>query len=119
MITLGAVVHLSAFVITRGADQRAIIKERLSLGIGALKTMKEVWPVAESVLQRVKGAAREIISLRKSATSNMPDPHLPDMYTGGSYDVWLEGLQDPLFNEIAEMGPAGQVMQPVIYHTHA
>lgn len=112
MITLAAVVHLSAYVINRSADQRSLIKERLSLSIGALKGVREIWPVADSVLQRVRGAAREIMSLRQPNAATLLQAQVdPDLYSTGSCDVWLENVQDNVFNEIADIVPLSQAYE--------
>ncbi|MCJ1376929.1 hypothetical protein MMC17_000019 [Xylographa soralifera] len=114
MVTLAAVVHLSAYVINRNADQRSIIKERLSLSIGALKCVRDIWPVADSVLQRVRGAAREILTLRQPNAAHLLQQQVdPELYNTGSCDVWLENVQDSIFGEIAD----GQAFEPLMYQT--
>ncbi|MCJ1317182.1 hypothetical protein MMC15_002505 [Xylographa vitiligo] len=114
MVTLAAVVHLSAYVINRNADQRSIIKERLLLSIGALKSVRDIWPVADSVLQRVRGAAREILTLRQPNAAHLLQQQVdPELYNTGSCDVWLENVQDSIFSEIAD----GQTFEPLMYHT--
>ncbi|MCJ1404274.1 hypothetical protein MMC11_007499 [Xylographa trunciseda] len=116
MVTLAAVVHLSAYVINRNVDQRSIIKERLLLSIGALKSVREIWPVADSVLQRVRGAAREILTLRQPNAANLLQQQVdPELYSAGSCDIWLENVQDSIFSEIAE----GQTFEPLMYHTQS
>jgi hypothetical protein len=60
IITLGAVVHLSAFVTSQGTGQRAAIKDKLALSIGALKSVCETWAIADSVLKMIKAAAKEV-----------------------------------------------------------
>ena len=116
MVTLAAVVHLSAYVINRNADQRTIIKERLSLSIGALKSVRDIWPVADSVLQRVRGAAREILTLRQPNAAHLLQQQVdPELYNTGSCDVWLENVQDSIFSEIAD----GQAFEPLMYQTQS
>jgi len=113
MVTLAAVVHLSAYVITRNTELRILIKERLTLSIGALKTVREIWQVADSVLQRVRMAAREIMTLRKPEATQMVATTLdPDLYDLANSDLWNDGLQDPLFNEIASIGAPGHGVDP-------
>ncbi|MCJ1281608.1 hypothetical protein MMC26_000928 [Xylographa opegraphella] len=114
MVTLAGVVHLSAYVINRNADQRSTIKERLSLSIGALKSVRDIWPVADSVLQRVRGAAREILTLRQPNAANLLQQQVdPELYNTGSCDVWLENVQDSIFSEIAD----GHSFEPLMYQT--
>ena len=117
MVTLQCVVHLSAYVITSGVEQRGKIKERLTLGIGALKTVRETWPVADSVLQRVKAAAREIMALRKPQDTHMLENTNinPELFDLAGSQIWLEGVYDPLFNEIAGVGPSEPVVAPLTY----
>ena len=114
MITLGAVVHLSAHVITKSQEQKSIFKDRLALGVGALKAVREVWAVADSVMLRIKGAAREILG------GKMPPPQLaleanviPDAYNIIGCDLWLDGLQDPIFAEMTEMATRQAMAAPL------
>jgi hypothetical protein len=65
MITLGAIVHLGACSFVLYGDEGYLAKERIRLGIGALKTLEECWTVAGCVLQQVKGVAREVFALPK------------------------------------------------------
>ena len=64
VITLGAIVHLSACCFVLAGEDAFVSKERIRLGVGALKTMEEIWPVAGCVLQQVKGVAREVFAIR-------------------------------------------------------
>jgi hypothetical protein len=64
VITLGAIVHLSACSWLLHGDEGFLAKERIRLGVGALKTLEEVWSVAGCVLMQVKGVAREVFSLQ-------------------------------------------------------
>lgn len=116
MVTLAAVVHLSAYVITRNTELRIVIKERLTLSIGALKTVREIWQVADSVLQRVRMAAREIMTLKKPEAAQLVATTLdPDLYDLANSDLWNDGLQDPLFNEIASIDPPGHGVDPSLF----
>lgn len=64
VITLAAIVHLSACSWLLHGDEGFLAKERIRLGVGALKTLEEVWNVAGCVLMQVKGVAREVFSLQ-------------------------------------------------------
>ncbi|PWW72308.1 hypothetical protein C7212DRAFT_354685 [Tuber magnatum] len=64
VITLAAIVHLSACSWLLHGDEGFLAKERIRLGVGALKTLEEVWSVAGCVLMQVKGVAREVFSLQ-------------------------------------------------------
>lgn len=64
VITLAAIVHLSACCFVLVGEDSFISKERIRLGVGALKTMEEVWPVAGCVLQQVKGVAKEVFAIQ-------------------------------------------------------
>lgn len=64
VITLAAIVHLSACSWLLTGDEGFLAKERIRLGVGALKTLGEVWSVADCVLMQVKGVAREVFSLQ-------------------------------------------------------
>lgn len=60
MITLASIVHLSACSWLLSGDEGFLAKERIRLGVGALKTLEEVWSIAAFVLQQVKLVAREV-----------------------------------------------------------
>ena len=60
ILTLATIVHLSACSWLLSGDEGYLAKERIRLGIGALKTLDEVWGIAGCVLHQVKGAAREV-----------------------------------------------------------
>lgn len=64
VITLAAIVHLAACSWLLTGDEGFLAKERIRLGVGALKTLGEVWSVADCVLMQVKGVAREVFSLQ-------------------------------------------------------
>ncbi|KAI5796685.1 hypothetical protein FPQ18DRAFT_255787 [Pyronema domesticum] len=63
VITLAAVVHLSACSWLLSGDEGFLAKERIRLGVGALRSLGGVWGVAGSVLKQVKGVAREVFRL--------------------------------------------------------
>ncbi|KAI5841976.1 hypothetical protein DFP73DRAFT_528391 [Morchella snyderi] len=63
VITLAAIVHLSACSWLLTGDEGFLAKERIRLGVGALKTLGEVWSVADCVLMQVKGVAREVFAM--------------------------------------------------------
>ncbi|MCJ1311211.1 hypothetical protein MMC25_004882 [Agyrium rufum] len=67
MLTLGAVVHLSAYVLTpEGKPNEAqSLKELLGLEVGALKAIGATWNVAGAVMERIKGASREVLQWKK------------------------------------------------------
>jgi hypothetical protein len=116
MLTLAAVVHLSAYAINPKVDQRLLIKDRLVLEIGALKTIKEIWPIADSVIQKVKAAAREILSYKApQAQLTLEAPLDPSLYDLANPDLWTDPLNDTLFSDIANMGTAGHdFSQPLL-----
>lgn len=60
VLTLATIVHLSACSWLLTGDEGYLAKERIRLGIGALKTLDEVWGVAGCVLQQVRLAARHV-----------------------------------------------------------
>jgi hypothetical protein len=64
VITLAAVVHLSACSWLLSGDEGFLAKERIRLGVGALRSLGGVWGVAGSVLKQVKGVAREVFRLK-------------------------------------------------------
>jgi hypothetical protein len=72
VITMAAIVHLSACSFILYGDQGTLAKERIRLSIGALKTLDEVWPVAGQVLNQVKGVAREVFALQPTNATQHP-----------------------------------------------
>ena len=108
MLTLSAVVHLSAYVISKNSERRSSIRERLALSVGALKGIKGTWEVAGSVLQTIKAAAREVMSGSVNLEGSHPAidqacPYGPE----GAYQ-WVMTAQDPLFTEVPELLPTDQ-----------
>lgn len=84
VLTLATVVHLSACSWLLSGDEGYLAKERIRLGIGALKTLDEVWGVAGCVLQQVKGAAREVFRFPR------PEGWAELLGTGGAAGVITE-----------------------------
>ena len=115
MVTLGAIVQLSLYTLTVDPDRSTKSKQNLKLNVGALKTMKEVWPLADAVQAKVKGAAREAVSLKLPPSvkpmgiSHAQQPLLisstsPDAATIMQIfanDPWFVGLNESLFGEIS------------------
>lgn len=66
MVTLGAIVHLSACSFVLSGEEAHTAKERIRLALGALKGLEKVWSFAASVQQQLKRAAREVFNSRKS-----------------------------------------------------
>jgi hypothetical protein len=68
-VTMSSVVFLSywSFIATESGD--AFIKDNIRLNIGVLKTLGEVWPIANTVLGQVKGVAQELFKSRKALSN--------------------------------------------------
>ena len=108
MLTLSSVVHLSAYVLSHSADQRAFIRERLALSVGSLKGIKSTWLLADGVLQNIKAAAKEVMVCGMRMEPPMiqaADPY--GVGTGGN-GRWVVTIQDPLFKEVPELMPTDQ-----------
>jgi hypothetical protein len=102
---LGAVVHLSAFVLSYDPAKRTSIRGKLALSTGALKQIGDTWRVAQSVLGTIQAAAREIILSRGRL------PTLDSSIGAGKGAIfeqvnglYLEDLQDPFFLDLANLG---------------
>jgi hypothetical protein len=63
IITLACVVHLSACSWLLSGDEGFLAKERIRLGVGALRSLGNIWGVAAEVLAQVKGVARDVFRL--------------------------------------------------------
>ncbi|KAK9368918.1 hypothetical protein V1509DRAFT_621885 [Lipomyces kononenkoae] len=76
-ITLSLLVHLTAcvwvFYSPSAEKERAMVKERIKLGIGALRAMSESWSTAQHVLEKVQQAARIVFEQHRSADNFMRD----------------------------------------------
>ncbi|KAK9387806.1 hypothetical protein V1515DRAFT_600331 [Lipomyces mesembrius] len=70
-ITLSLLVHLTAcvwvFYGPSAEKQRSMAKERIKLGIGALRAMSENWSTAHHVLGQIKEAAQIVFDQHRSA----------------------------------------------------
>ena len=106
MLTLSAIVHLSAYILAHDTSQRIAIRERLALSVGSLKSIKGQWLLAGSVLQSIKGAAREVMAVGKMI--ERPQSGNSDRTygtEGSSNDPWAVTLHDPLFSHVPELLP--------------
>ncbi|KAF3119542.1 hypothetical protein TWF703_003296 [Orbilia oligospora] len=63
IITLSAIVHLSACSWLLYGEEGFMAKERIRLSVGALKTLEDIWHVAGCVLMQVKVVSREVFAL--------------------------------------------------------
>ena len=107
MLTLSAVVHLSAYILAHDMGHRAAIRERLALSVGSLKSIKGTWLLAGSVLQSIKGAAREVMAMGKSV--NKPpsgDASEPFHANGNNDNPWAVTMNDPLFTQVPDLLPS-------------
>ncbi|KAK9484354.1 hypothetical protein V1527DRAFT_470314 [Lipomyces starkeyi] len=70
-VTLSLLVHLTAcvwvFYGPSAEKQRSMAKERIKLGIGALRAMSENWSTAHRVLGQIKEAAQIVFDQHRSA----------------------------------------------------
>jgi hypothetical protein len=62
-----ALVHLSAYILSTEAEQTSLIRDRVALGVGALKGVRLTWPLASGVLDTLRQASREVIAVRSNA----------------------------------------------------
>lgn len=63
IITLACCIHLAACSWLLSGDEGFLAKERIRLGVGALRSLAGIWGVAGEVLEQVKGIAREVFRL--------------------------------------------------------
>jgi hypothetical protein len=75
------------------SDDARLAKERVRLSVGALKTMRDVWPVAEIVLHQVKAVAREVYA-RKPASQNPWDIATEEAIMRYLEDEQIQGLDE-------------------------
>ena len=113
MLTLSAVVHLSAYVLAHDMHARAGIRERLALSVGSLKVIKGQWVLAGSVLQQIKGAARQAMTMANGMGTERPTSESSNRtYSTDSNisDQWVVTNHDPLFVRIPELLPTSEIM---------
>ena len=114
MLTLSAVVHVSSYLLTTSTEQRAIIRERIALSIGALKAIKNTWALADGVLQNIKMATREVMAFTERVevplVQSTNDPYQLSLNAHGP---WIMSPQDPLFAAVPELLPPGVGSIPV------
>jgi hypothetical protein len=75
------------------SDDARLAKERVRLSVGALKTLRDVWPVANTVLHQVKAVAREVYS-RKPASQNSWDLATEEAIMRYLEDEQMQGLDE-------------------------
>lgn len=61
---MAAVVHVSAWFVLPQGDDGGLLKQRVSLEIGVLRVLREVWALAEEVEGHVAGVVRELVRVR-------------------------------------------------------
>lgn len=115
MLTLSAVVHLSAYVLARDMNARAGIRERLALSVGSLKVIKGQWTLAGSVLQQIKGAAREVMSMALQDVERPYSGVSDRVYSADSTigNPWAVTTHDPLFIQIPDLLPTTEGITPL------
>jgi len=101
-ITLSAIVHLSASSIPMYSDKSAVMRERVLLATGALKSLSVIWAVAGSVLQQVKEVARGVLAFDPNNLSTAV--FAEEVNNGASIDVDHHFLQDAMATHLPEEG---------------
>ena len=118
MLTLSSVVHLSAYVLAHDVAQRAAIRERLALSVGSLKSIKGTWFLASSVLQSIKGAAREVMAMNnrvEQSISSASSDSFPTEHSTPTHDPWAVTLHDPLFTQIPDLLPSDKLINTAAF----
>ena len=83
-------------------DDARLAKERVRLSVGALKTMRDVWPVAGTVLHQVKAVAREVYA-RKPPSQNSWDIATEQAIMRYLEDEQLQGLDEQYADPYQEL----------------
>ncbi|KAH0552838.1 hypothetical protein GP486_006962, partial [Trichoglossum hirsutum] len=92
-VTVASIVHLSSCSFLLTSDDARLAKERVRLSVGALKTLRDVWPVASTVLHQVKAVAREVYS-RKPTPQNPWDLATEEAIMRYLEDEQMQGLDE-------------------------
>ncbi|QDS70757.1 hypothetical protein FKW77_003615 [Venturia effusa] len=98
-VTMSSVVFLSywSFIAIESGD--TFIKDNIRLNIGVLKTLGELWPIANTVLGQVKGVAQELFQSRKALNSDFSHAQVTrqEIFQGMIESVTLPGGDDDLY----------------------
>lgn len=114
MLTLSSVVHLSAYILSHNTEQRAQIRDRLGLSVGSLKSIKDTWAIAESVLGSVKGAAKEVMAIGAQINAPVIAPSEEYSTRISGNEPWMITLEDPLFTEVPDLLPTDEQTMNVL-----
>ncbi|KAI9763695.1 MAG: hypothetical protein M1840_009168 [Geoglossum simile] len=101
-VTVASIVHLSSCSFLMTSDDARVAKERVRLSVGALKTMRDVWPVADTVLHQVKAVAREVYA-RKPSSQNSWDIATEEAIMRYLEDEQIQGLDEQCTDAYQEL----------------
>ena len=96
-LTVGVIVHLSAYAATLHTESQQNIKERIGLSLGALKAFKSIWPVADVVMNNVRKVAEEVM-----ATQPPLDQQIWESGPSQEQDFSPDVLGEFLFDELQD-----------------
>ncbi|KAI9846742.1 MAG: hypothetical protein M1838_001149 [Thelocarpon superellum] len=89
-IALGAIVHLSAYVTGCNENEARCSMQRIRLAVGALKTSKEVWPIAGTLFKQIKELARDaFVTSHAGGLRPVHPPSQSGINLSEADDAWL------------------------------
>jgi hypothetical protein len=100
-VTMSSIVYLSywSFIATEPGD--TFIKDNIRLNIGVLKTLGELWPIANTVLGQVKGVAQELFQSRKALSNGFSHAQVTrqEIFQGMIESVTPAGGDDDFYGQ--------------------
>lgn len=100
-VTMSSIVFLSywSFIATESSDD--FIKDNIRLNIGVLKTLGELWPIANTVLGQVKGVAQELFQSRKALSNAFSQTQVTrqEIFQGMIESVTPPGEDEDLYGQ--------------------
>jgi hypothetical protein len=106
-VTMSSIVFLSywSFIATESGD--TFIKDNIRLNIGVLKTLGELWPIANTVLGQVKGVAQELFQSRKALSNafSLTQVTRQEIFQGMIESVSPPGDDDDIYGQFLALPP--------------
>ncbi|TLD38509.1 hypothetical protein E2P81_ATG01052 [Venturia nashicola] len=100
-VTMSSIVFLSYWSFIALESDDAFIKDNVKLNIGVLKTLGELWPIANTVLGQVKGVAQELFQSRKALSNAFSQAQVTrqEIFQGMVESVTPPGEDDDLYGQ--------------------
>lgn len=101
-VTMSSIVFLSywSFIAPESGGD-TFIKDNIRLNIGILKTLGDLWPIANTVLGQIKGVAQELFQSRKALSNAFSQAQVTrqEIFQGMIESVTPPGEDDDLYGQ--------------------